>query len=88
MNGRVKLFWDSDAAVWVATSEDLPSMTLESGSFDALIERVKYTLPELLELSDIKTDYCVLSFISERRDRVLISACRHLPVSLQQRHSR
>ena len=56
MNVRVKLFWDSDAAVWVATSEDLPSMTLESGSFDALIERVKYTLPELLELSDIKTD--------------------------------
>ena len=87
MNVRVKLFWDSDAAVWVATSEDLPSMTLESGSFDALIERVKYTLPELLELSDIKTDYCDLSFISERRDRVLISACRHLPVSLQQQHS-
>ncbi|MBQ6774418.1 MAG: DUF1902 domain-containing protein [Synergistaceae bacterium] len=73
MNVRIKLLWDNDAAVWIATSEDLPSMTLEAGSCDALIERVKYTLPELLELSNIKTDYCDLNFISERRDRVLIS---------------
>ena len=73
MNVRIKLLWDNDAAVWIATSEDLPSLTLEAGSCDALIERVKYTLPELLELSDIKTDYCDLNFISERRDRVLIS---------------
>ena len=73
MNVRIKLLWDNDAAVWIATSEDLPSLTLEAGSCDALIERVKYTLPELLELSDIKADYCDLNFISERRDRVLIS---------------
>ena len=73
MNVRIKLLWDNDAAVWIATSEDLPSLTLEAGPCDALIERVKYTLPELLELSDIKTDYCDLNFISERRDRVLIS---------------
>ena len=73
MNVRIKLLWDNDAAVWIATSEDLPSLTLEAGSCDALIERLKYTLPELLELSDIKADYCDLNFISERRDRVLIS---------------
>ncbi len=31
MNVRIKLLWDNDAAVWIATSEDLPSLTLEAG---------------------------------------------------------
>lgn len=73
MNFRIKLFWDNDAAVWIATSDDIPSLALEGGSCDALIERVKYALPELLALDDIKTDFCDLNFVSERRDRVLIS---------------
>lgn len=72
MKCRIKLFWDNDAKVWIATSEDIPGLALESGSFDALIERVKYTLPEILELDDIKTDYCDLDFISQRLDRVRI----------------
>ena len=73
MNCQIKLFWDNDAAVWIATSNELPSLTLEAGSCDALIERVKYALPELLEIDNIKTDYCDLNFVSERHDRVLIS---------------
>ena len=70
MDCKIKLFWDSDAAVWSATSEDLPGLALESGSFDALVERVKYIVPELLEIDNIKVDYCDLNFVSERRDRV------------------
>ncbi|MBR0095118.1 MAG: DUF1902 domain-containing protein [Synergistaceae bacterium] len=70
MDCKIKLFWDSDAAVWSATSEDLPGLALESGSFDALVERVKYIVPELLEIENIKVDYCDLNFVSERRDRV------------------
>ena len=73
MECRINLLWDNDASVWVATSEDLPGLTLESGSFDALIERVKFALPELLALDDIKVNYCDLNFISERSDRVLVN---------------
>ena len=72
MECKVKLFWDNEAAVWSATSEDLPGLALESGSFDALIERVKYIVPELLEIDNVKIDYCDLIFISERRDRVQV----------------
>jgi hypothetical protein len=43
--------WDSDAAVWIATSRDVPGLILESGSFDALLERVRTAVPELLELN-------------------------------------
>jgi len=54
----------------MATSNDLPGLALEGGSVDALIERVKYIVPEILEIDDIKVDYCDLNFVTERRDRV------------------
>ena len=43
--------WDSKADVWIATSDDIPGLVLESGSFDALIERTRFAIPELLELN-------------------------------------
>ena len=49
----VNFLWDAEAAVWVATSEDIPGLVLESGSYDALIERVRFAVPELLELNCI-----------------------------------
>ena len=51
MTYSVCLTWDEDAHVWVATSDDIIGLVMESGSVDALIERVKYTVPELLELN-------------------------------------
>ena len=72
MEYRIKLLWDNEAAVWIAKSDDLPSLVLESGSCDALIERVKYSLPEFLEIEGIKADYCDLNFTADRLDRVLI----------------
>ena len=54
MSYRVNMIWDREAEVWVATSEDVPGLVLESGSFDALLERVKYAIPELKELNGQK----------------------------------
>ena len=44
-NYDIQMTWDAEAAVWVASSDDVPGLALESGSFDALVERVKYTVP-------------------------------------------
>ena len=49
----VLLSWDDEAYVWTATSENLPGLVMESGSADALMERVRYTAPELLELNGL-----------------------------------
>ena len=49
MEYTINLIWDKEAGVWVATSEDVKGLVLESGSLDALIERVKIAIPELLE---------------------------------------
>ena len=46
------LSWDDEASVWIAESQDLPGLILESGSFDALIERVKIAVPDLLKLNE------------------------------------
>jgi hypothetical protein len=52
---KIQIVWDDEAQVWVATSADLPGLVLESGSVDALIERVRIAASELLE---IDKKYC------------------------------
>jgi len=39
MDYIINFTWDSEANVWIATSNDIPGLVLESGSFDALLER-------------------------------------------------
>ena len=62
----VRLDWDPEAAVWIATSEDIPGLVLESGSIDALIERVRFAAPALLELNR-KEPGSTLNFHLDRR---------------------
>ncbi|MCL2529250.1 MAG: DUF1902 domain-containing protein [Coriobacteriia bacterium] len=47
----VNLNWDNEAGVWIATSDDVLGLVLESGSLDALIERSRFAIPELLSLN-------------------------------------
>jgi len=67
----VNFIWDNEACVWVATSDDIPGLVLESGSFDALLERVRFAVPELLELNDPDATPLTLTFQSERKERIM-----------------
>ncbi len=67
MNLTVNVTWDADAGVWVAESEDVPGLVLESGSFDALVERLRYAVPEMLELNGAEKGPMQLNVVSERR---------------------
>ena len=49
MDYVIDFAWDDEAGVWIATSNDIPGLVLESGSFDALLERTRFAVPELLE---------------------------------------
>lgn len=44
--------WDEEAKVWTATSDDVPGLVLESGSFEDLAKRVKLAAEELKELNE------------------------------------
>ena len=72
MSCRIDFTWDNEASVWIATSKDVPGLVLESGSFDALIERVRYAVPELLELNCKRSNIIDLTFVSERHDQVAV----------------
>ena len=58
--------------IWIATSEDVPGLVLESGSFDALVERVHFAIPELPEENDKVTSPIRLVYRSERHDQVAV----------------
>lgn len=45
----VEAFWDDEAGVWVATSDDVPGLTTEAPTLDALVARVNAVAPELLD---------------------------------------
>jgi predicted RNase H-like HicB family nuclease len=66
----VLLNWDDEAQRWYCTSEDIPGLILESGSLDALVERVRHAAPELLELMGRDPSNASLSFRAERRAAV------------------
>lgn len=65
----INLQWDSEAAVWIAISDDVPGLALESGSCDVLIERVRYAVPELLELNGKEYKDISICFKAERHER-------------------
>lgn len=73
MEYTVKLSWDEEAGVWVATSEDIPGLVMESGSFDALLERIRFAAPELIELNHPDKNPFSLRFLSERRERIAVN---------------
>jgi hypothetical protein len=57
--------WDGEAAVWLATSADVPGLVVEADTWPALIEEVRLVLPELLELSGQTSDKLSLTFRAE-----------------------
>ena len=65
MEYNVKFMWDDEAAVWVATSDDIKGLVMEGGSADALVERVRIAVPELLELNSQKPP-AKLNFLFEK----------------------
>ena len=72
MDYVVKFTCDNEAGVWIATSDDIPGLVLESGSFDALLERTRFAVPELLELNSDNNAPLSLTFKSERHERIVL----------------
>lgn len=69
----INLTWDNEACIWIATSTDIPGLVLESGSFDALLERTRIAIPELLTLNtSSKSKPLSISFVSERHERMIV----------------
>ncbi len=51
MQFHVHAIWDDEAKVWVAESNDLPGLVAEADTVEALLEKLKVLVPELVELN-------------------------------------
>ncbi|HET8700532.1 MAG TPA: DUF1902 domain-containing protein [Nitrococcus sp.] len=74
---RIKAVWDPEAEVWVAESEDVPGLVTEADTIEALTDKLRVLIPELLEANGITpvTDNHSLSFdlFAERHDSIRLS---------------
>ena len=50
----VRAVWDDEAQVWVATSDDVPGLATEADDMDALVEKLKTMIPELLDANGVQ----------------------------------
>ena len=48
---RVRAEWDDEAQVWVAESPNLPGLVTEADTIEALREKLRIIVPELLSYS-------------------------------------
>jgi predicted RNase H-like HicB family nuclease len=44
--------WDAEAHVWVATSDEVPGLATEADTTEALVQKLKTLIPELLAAND------------------------------------
>jgi len=47
---------DEKVGVWIATSDDVPGLVLESRSYEDIEQRAKCVVPKLLELNKVAFD--------------------------------
>jgi predicted RNase H-like HicB family nuclease len=50
---HVQADWDPKAEVWVATSEDVLGLATETETIEALTEKLRVMIPELLEANHL-----------------------------------
>lgn len=48
---KVGAVWDAEAEVWVATSEEVPGLATEADTLEALTQKLRIMVPELLQLN-------------------------------------
>ena len=53
----VRAVWDESAAVWVATSEDVPGLVTEADTMEQLRTKVLVMIPELLQDNNVAFDW-------------------------------
>jgi predicted RNase H-like HicB family nuclease len=50
---KVTAFWDAEASVWVAESEEVPGLVTEADTVERLVAKLRVMVPELLEANGV-----------------------------------
>lgn len=75
---EISAFWDADAAVWVATSDDVPGLATEAETIEALSQKLRDIVPDLLITNHvISADYAgaiTIQLISHRQELIEVAS--------------
>jgi predicted RNase H-like HicB family nuclease len=75
---HVDAVWDPEAAVWVATSDDVPGLATEAPTLEELTRKLHVMIPELLDANGLLTDGAAdrISFelTGHRREMVTVAS--------------
>ncbi len=70
--------WDPEAEVWVATSEDVPGLATGAPTVEALSEKLRTLIPELLEANGLlpggQPDAIAFELTSHRQEKVRLAS--------------
>ncbi len=66
---KVSAFWDDEAKVWVAESDDVPGLVTEAETIDSLMAKLRVLVPELLQENRVGRAMRDLPFELTVRDR-------------------
>lgn len=65
--------WDPEAAVWVATSDDVPGLATGADTLEALVDKLKVVIPDLLEANGLlpagESGDIPFAVVAERHER-------------------
>ncbi|MFZ3114169.1 MAG: DUF1902 domain-containing protein [Syntrophales bacterium] len=53
---NVDAFWDEEAQVWVASSNDVPGLITEAATMEHLMQKLKVVIPELLQANGLLSE--------------------------------
>lgn len=74
---HIDAFWDAEASVWVATSEDVPGLATEADTIEALSQKLRQIVPDLLLLNHvIAADYAgtiTIQLTSHRQELIEVA---------------
>ncbi|HSA81810.1 MAG TPA: DUF1902 domain-containing protein [Geminicoccaceae bacterium] len=67
---EVRAFWDPEASVWVAESEDVPGLVTEAETVEQLIAKLQVMVPEVLDANGVSKEKDVsIKLVAERAVR-------------------
>lgn len=67
--------WDPEAEVWVASSDDVPGLATEADTLEALEDKLRVMVPELLELNGHLGQWpadAAVNLIATKRERLAL----------------
>jgi predicted RNase H-like HicB family nuclease len=75
---QVNALWDDEASVWVATSDDVLGLATEAESLEALRQKLRQMLPELLMLNHVLAENLTgtisLRLVTQQQELIEVAA--------------